>query len=269
MLTKEFVADLFNKFLELKSQSPEDYPDGVVYDVEIQKYIDKNGNPYDEVTRLYRYLLKKRGFTGKPKILKTGEFKKLKIMDKQGENLVSSPSLYHGFNNIDYGYNFLKEDNYHLCYARGSQIYGTFFTLDKNEAKTYTSKYSDENPNTLKRVLNVKLLSSKGVRLSEIRKNCSFRLLMDDFSEVEDETIRDGMRAFYGFLKDGELTKEKLEFREMVENSNAFMAAMLGFDYLIDDVTSGYLVNFNRGLLAVTMDELKKFGIESIEDLEK
>ena len=248
----QFLEKMYQAFKEFRANSPE----SSFGDVYTGENLDENGNSNDWQSKLYEYMLELRGFNKPVKIISKKEYDALKIYRKQGDKLVNPPSLYHGFTKSSYGYDYLVKQKYHHSLSKNVRVVGTFFTLEKDEALLYTSHSEKKDE---KRILECKLLSSNGVRQSELRWNCTNRLFMDDFSEVEDPKQRNGMRVFFEFLSSKGFNVEMAEFRSFFDENFAVLAMLLGYDFYIDDQKTGCLINMNRGNLVTTPEEFEKF----------
>lgn len=240
--------------------------------------LDVCENLNDYKSLLYYYLSDKRGFSAFPKIMSDEDYL---TVDNNHKNLfnLKGNEYYHGFEEMEYGANFLWDWYYH--YGEGDYGNGFYMTSDLDMAMHFTKKMFSNTKKAKERVLKAKILSDNCIPYSELTELNYFLVLGEkdgyqkilkrkmskqNFDDLELEREKQKARRFeelveFSFnIKDE--TMQKMWIKAFTNNPTA-MGVYLGVDYCLRGISMKNLeeniIVFNRACLGVLESEFRRF----------
>lgn len=202
---------------------------------------------------MFRKAVEVFGFDGKPKVVSEKEFEQ-----------ISSDCFYHGFEEFEYGRNFLQDKEYHT--GTGDETVGLYSTKSYDEAMSYTSssRYGDDDEN---KILKFKFVEDRAVISSEqlfkyhsiVNTNLDseiYDFLINELPKTHQEKIK-VLVKFISEIKNEYLQKDFYE----IMTEDALLSAYLGFDMLILSKFGfeKYYIVLNRGAMVVEDSAVKRF----------
>lgn len=170
----------------------------------------------DSVLRkeFYKVMLNVYGFDGLPQIANPEQYK------RAGE-----VELYHGFRAYSHGWDYLSKKE---IFDYGFIPSGMYVTAHRDFAYYYTAGYRDEFPDSMKRVLSVKLATDKICHFGDIR---DYKKLFNEgrFTEMPIE-IMPQMLKLQCFAEKIVNDKERKEFLGLFLDNYSNLAIFLGYD---------------------------------------
>lgn len=210
------------------------------------------GEPYNDVTcndskfrvEFYKAMIKTYGYDKFPQIVNPTQYRNAGELE-----------LYHGFRAYSHGYDYLSKED---IFDHGWIPSGFYVTAHKTYAYYYTAGYRDEFPDSMKRVLRVKLATNKICHFNDI-KNMRKLFVQGRFTEMPAEKLPQ-MLKLKCFVEKIDNPKERETFTNLLLENFSNLAIFLGYDAMYggfagydeeDESSPEEIEVLNRGIAVV------------------